>query len=268
MAYTPGPVIRLAKQEVGYLEKEANSQLNSKTANAGDGNYTKYAKELYEAGYYNGNKNGYAWCDVFVDWTFYKAYGKDIGQKLQCQTGDLGAGCKHSAQYYKNAGRYYKAPKIGDQIFFKNASGNICHTGLVVDVTSTKVFTIEGNTSSAAGVVANGGAVAEKSYSIGYIRIDGYGRPRYDKYDENTAVDPGGVCNVELPVLKSGAKNASVKALQTLLIGYGYSCGSSGADGSFGANTAKAVRAYQSAKKLSVDGIVGRNTWLTLLGGK
>lgn len=268
MAYTPGPVVKIANQELGYLEKETNSQLYSKTANAGDENYTKYAKELYEAGYYNGNKNGYAWCDVCVDWFFYKAFGKDIGQKLQCQTGDLGAGCKYSAQYYKKAGRYYKTPKIGDQIFFKNASGSICHTGLVVDVTSTKVFTIEGNTSSAAGVVANGGAVAKKSYNLTYNRIDGYGRPRYDKYDVTATVDLGGVCNVELPVLKNGAKSASVKALQTLLIGYGYSCGTLGADGSFGTNTAKAVKAYQEDKRLSVDGVVGRNTWLTLLGGK
>ena len=44
---------------------------------------------------------------------------------------------------------------------------------------SIKVFTIEGNTSSAAGVVENGGAVARKSYSLTYSKIGGYGRPEY-----------------------------------------------------------------------------------------
>lgn len=61
-------------------------------------------------------------------------------------------------------------------------------------------------------------------------------------------------------------KGETVKALQTLLIGYGYSCGSYGADGDFGNGTDKAVKAYQKAKGLEVDGIVGTNTWKKLLG--
>ena len=74
------------------------------------------------------------------------------------------------------------------------------------------------------------------------------------------------VCKVELKVLRKGDKGNDVKALQTLLIGYGYSCGGSGVDGSFGSATEKAVRAYQKAKGLSVDGIVGPATWPKLLG--
>ena len=35
-------VILIAKNEIGYLEKKSNSQLDSKTANAGSNNYTKY----------------------------------------------------------------------------------------------------------------------------------------------------------------------------------------------------------------------------------
>ena len=41
------------------------------------------------------------------------------------------------------------------------------------------MYTIEGNTSSAAGMVANGGCVRDKSYSLTYNRIGGYGRPNY-----------------------------------------------------------------------------------------
>lgn len=71
---------------------------------------------------------------------------------------------------------------------------------------------------------------------------------------------------IELPVLKKGAKGGAVKALQILLIGYGYSCGASGADGSFGGNTDTAVRAYQKTHGLAVDGSVGAATWNALMG--
>ena len=74
------------------------------------------------------------------------------------------------------------------------------------------------------------------------------------------------VCNVYIKVLKKGAKGNAVKALQTLLIGYGFSCGACGADSSFGPATDKAVRAYQKAKGLEVDGSVGPATWGSLLG--
>ena len=74
------------------------------------------------------------------------------------------------------------------------------------------------------------------------------------------------VCKVNLKTLKKGSEGDSVKALQTLLIGYGYSCGSCGADGDFGSATDKAVKAYQKAKGLVVDGIVGPATWGKLLG--
>ena len=36
-------VLTIARQEIGYMEKRSNSQLDSKTANAGSSNYTKYA---------------------------------------------------------------------------------------------------------------------------------------------------------------------------------------------------------------------------------
>ncbi len=75
-----------------------------------------------------------------------------------------------------------------------------------------------------------------------------------------------GTCKVEIKVLKKGAKGETVKAMQTLLIGYGYSCGSSGADGSFGGATDKALRAYQQAQGLAVDGSCGGATWRKLLG--
>lgn len=84
--------------------------------------------------------------------------------------------------------------------------------------------------------------------------------------DDLTKTNEKGMVEVKVSVLKKGAKGSQVKAMQALLIGYGYSCGSSGVDGSFGGATDKALRAYQKDKGLAVDGSCGPATWASLLG--
>ena len=39
-------VLGIAEAEIGYLEKKNNSQLDSKTGNAGSANYTKYWRDI------------------------------------------------------------------------------------------------------------------------------------------------------------------------------------------------------------------------------
>lgn len=85
---------------------------------------------------------------------------------------------------------------------------------------------------------------------------------------ESTTTKPIKTCTVKLTQLEKGAEGNSVKALQILLIGYGRSCGKSGADGDFGSDTLKAVKAYQKASGLEDDGVVGPATWAKLLGVK
>ena len=170
MVKTATTVIALAESEVGYLEKKSNSQLDSKTANAGTNNYTKYARDLDAiSGFYNGKKNGYPWCDIFVDWLFVKCFGVEVAKEMLGQPDkSYGAGCEFSAKYYKAKGRFFtNNPKPGDQIFFWNSSKTeVAHTGLVYKVDSTKVYTIEGNSS---------GRVAVRMYPINDEAIMGYG---------------------------------------------------------------------------------------------
>lgn len=172
--------VKIAMNEVGYLEKETPDDLYDKEANAGDKNFTKYAAEMDDNfGFYIGAKQGLPWCDVFVDWCFVKAYGPSMARKLLCQPIlSRGAGCKYSMAYYEDANQLYETPEIGDQIFFQK-DGKICHTGLVVDVNSRFVITVEGNTSSQDGIVANGGCVRQKQYPLDFEGIAGYGRPDY-----------------------------------------------------------------------------------------
>ena len=287
MSFTANKLIAIAEAEVGYLEKKTNSQLDSKTANAGGNNYTKYARDLNKAGYYNGNKNGFAWCDVFVDWCFYQLCDKNATQAQQIiyQTGTLGAGCSYSAGYYRKAERFYSTPKVGDQIFFGSV-GKEKHTGIVYKVDSEKVYTIEGNTREENGVIPNGGGVFKKEYSLSDPEITGYGRPKYD------AEPIPAICTVkewQLAAIADGfefpkygadgkwgaecesvAKKAVVKKrliyTNKNLTRIVQKAVGVTVDGKFGNNTKNAVIAYQNEHGLVADGEVGINTWKKLLG--
>ena len=172
-------VIQEAEKWIGYLEKKSNSQLESLTANAGYNNYTIFNK-WYQDWFGEHGYQPAAWCAIFVTDMIYKACGnKEVIKHF--------AYCPYGVNWFKQNGYWHTSnPKRGDVIFFKDSSGIACHTGLVSSASSTTVVTIEGNTSSASGVIANGGAVAKKSYNINYSRIMGYGRPPYEKYETST----------------------------------------------------------------------------------
>lgn len=174
MAYTAAKAVAIAQGEIGYHEKASNASLDNKTANSGSANYTKYARDLYGAGYYNGNKQGVAWCDMFFDWCIWQLCGKNKtkAEAMQYQTGDLGAGCVYSAQYYKTAKRWVtKNPQPGDQVFFYDSAKEEGHTGMVEKVSGSTLYTIEGNKDN---------QVKRCTYSLSDATIAGYGRPKYE----------------------------------------------------------------------------------------
>ncbi len=69
--------------------------------------------------------------------------------------------------------------------------------------------------------------------------------------------------NIQLPELQKGDKGNEVKTVQRLLTALGFN--TQGIDGIFGSNTEIAVDAFQNARGLKADGIVGVNTWNALL---
>ena len=61
------------------------------------------------------------------------------------------------------------------------------------------------------------------------------------------------------PVIKSGSKGLPVRRLQSRMSAVGFDTG--GVDGRFGAKTEAAVKTLQQSRNLTVDGIVGPQTW-------
>lgn len=157
--------IKIAKAEIGYLEKASNKDLDDKTANAGKGNYTKYWRDV--APEYQGDY----WCACFISWVFMKAFGKSTAIKL----------LKHwpyiSVYDLSTRFTHYSTPKVGDIVMFYSNSQGYYHTGLVISVNGSQFTTIEGNTSGGSGIDPNGGGVFQKSRSVNSGTL--FARPNY-----------------------------------------------------------------------------------------
>ena len=268
--YNAQVVINIALSEDGYLEKSSAAYkknkniIYEKTKGAGSDNYTKYGKEMHDLYPAVMDFPAY-WCDCFVDWCFYKAYGVSGAKALL--GGNFDDYTVNSKALYVAKGAYIKRgegiPKKGDQIFFNNGT-KVCHTGIVYDVDKTYVYTVEGNTSVGSAVVANGGGVSKKKYALSYNKIDGYGRPPYrtksiikkltkSAYKEAFPVVP--------PVIRIKSTGEQVKKLQKFLNWYGdYGLT---VDGDCGEKTTKAIKMFQKAEKLTVDGEFGPKSLAT-----
>lgn len=252
-------LILIAKNEIGYLEKKSNSQLDSKTANAGSANFTKYWRDVLP------EWNGSYWCAVFIAWCFMKAFGLETAKKL----------LKHWPYVYcPDMQRYFKLnanPKVGDiVIFWSSKKKEFVHTGLVTAIIGDRFYTIEGNTSGASDVIVNGGGVCAKSYLNSQMPGTKFCTPDYSLVTSSTESTTGGSYMFTPETVKAGDKNTSVLLLQEILRARGFK-GKNGkalkltwtAD----TNTIYALKAYQESRKevLEVDGICGPATWKDLI---
>ena len=264
-------VINVATDEIGYLEKASNKDLDSKTGNAGYNNYTKYWRDVYPA------FQGQPWCACFISWVFMKAFGLDMAKKL----------LKHWPFTYcpTLAGMTTnKSPKKGSiALFWRN--GEYAHTELVIEVTDLSIITIGGNTSAGSSVVPNGGGVYRKTYArAGLDSRNKYFMPDYSilsdtsTSDTPTTTPPSaapsagkvGTCTVTLGQFIVGSKDPEIKTIQIILNGMGYK-GKDGkaltVDGDLGENTAYAITNLQKAggmKDINF-GTVAAGTWKLLL---
>lgn len=148
-----------------YLEKRTNAYLDDFQKNAGYKNYTKFARDVNSWG--QPGCQAQPWCAEYQFWKLVNVLG--ITRALQIMGGGF-YNCVSITNHSKSNGTWHSSPKVGALVIFRNGS----HVGSVRRFNSTTVYTNEGNTSSVAGVVANGGAVRNKSYAINDSAIDGY----------------------------------------------------------------------------------------------
>lgn len=164
-------VIKIAQDEVGYLEKRSDAELDSKTGNADDGNYTKYWRDI------KPEWQGQPWCACFVTWIFQKAFGKEKTESI----------LKHYPYTYvptlASLFTNNSNPEVGDIVMFWNGN-EFSHTGLVIDVRGDLFVTIEGNTAPNTGIVDNGDGVYQKQYYNSNMTGTKFARPDYSLVTE------------------------------------------------------------------------------------
>ena len=148
-----------------YLEKATLVYLDDFQRNAGYNNYTKFARDVNSWG--QQGCQGQPWCAVYQFWKLVKVFG--LKKALQIMGGGF-YNCQSVTRHAKENGTWKKTPKKGALITFRNSA----HIGSVRTYDAKYVYTNEGNTSSAAGVVANGGSCRNKKYKLTDSAIDGY----------------------------------------------------------------------------------------------
>lgn len=191
----------------------------------------------YNTWYYGKMVHGdqYPWCAAFISYIF-----KD-SPNLVKKT----ASCLDMLEWFEAHNRIVTHPQPGDIVFFHYSTNKrrTNHIGIIISVIDNNNFyTIEGNTSVKSD--DNGGAVMQRKRTK--KNVVAFARPLYEDLGDYH------------PTLRKGAKGESVELLQELLNVKGYQVK---VDCDFGPLTELAVKEFQKANGLVVDGVVGPLTW-------
>ena len=169
--------LAVAKSQIGYYEKLNSKNLKSFTAYKGNGNYSKYGKEI--------GSNPNAWCAYFTSWA-----GKAAG--IPTDIVYRNGGCTNMvSEYLKRGNFYYRnqiTPEPGDIIFYtkdwkpvsdanlRGTTGS-AHVGIVTGYDGgDKIQTVEGNTSMSADSNYNGVSAKNRSFNNTVL---GFARPNW-----------------------------------------------------------------------------------------
>lgn len=170
-------IVSVAKSQIGTCEPDGDD---------------KYIKVYNEA---TGAKFGMnvAWCAIFVTWVMIIC---NVAKEVVLRFASCTAGMKWFIKQgrWKNAKAYggTYTPVPGILIFFSKGHKltDPSHVGIVTKVTSTYVYTVEGNTSD---------AVHERKYLLNDPYIIGYGVPSYaDNVKADTKDNDTGYQTIEV----------------------------------------------------------------------
>lgn len=178
-------------------------------------------------------------CRGFTHWCVLKA-GIDI-------TGDY-VGRQWTDKNWDEKGEIYNMPNLVCCVFTRKSNGKWSHTGLHIG---------DGC------IIHCSGEVKYDTVSGGSCNWTHYGIPKGLYTPEEISKAHGG--QKIMRILKFGMRGEDVRNMQNMLNQLSYDCGE--ADGVFGTKTLAAVKAFQEANGLTVDGIAEYNT-LILLAAK
>lgn len=211
---------------------------------------TKYGSPNIFTRWYYGNDTTAPWCSIFVYYCLAHTGGKELlkgcANKAYCPTvWNWGKAKGYTISKGSKA-------KKGDLVLFDWNKDNVCdHIGFVISDNGNTLTTLEGNTSSDND--SNGGKVQIRTRTRGvikgFIRLP-YAKAKPRKYTGSLPKLP------KRSYFRQGDKGAEVKKLQKFLNWYGnYKLA---VDGIYGYNTGQAVRRFEAAHGLTIDGEFGK----------
>lgn len=197
----------------------------------------------------NTTQKGYSDCSSAVSKAIQAAAGISIGSNTDAQV----RGRAKGIVVEQTSGNYPDESKLlpGDCLYFK---GNTSHT---MDVGHVEMYTGKNE------CTGHGSGTGPNVHNLkDYCKSRATASKRY--FMAIRWITDDGSDTATRRTLRKGDTGSDVALLQGNLIALGYDVGKWGADGDFGSGTESAVKAYQTAKGLTVDGIVGEKTWAAL----
>ena len=126
-------LITRCTNDVGYIEKASNKDLDSKKGNPGTANYTKFSRDVNAAGLMGCQ--GEPWCCTCQFAEDLYEFGKDnaLAKWYMTEKTYVGYNCFATYNTFKAAGKVGRTPKVGALVVF-----NYSHIGRVLSIYSEK----------------------------------------------------------------------------------------------------------------------------------
>lgn len=175
-------VVAIAETQVGYTEADDGS--------------TKYGAWWQEyVGSTSYNFVTADWCAMFISWCAAQAGASNVysSNSAQCSyiLSKYQAGQSGNTAYAFGSGY---TPRPGDIIFVCSSDGVVNHNGLIVEVTDSTIYTVEGNSSNKVNRVSyslSDGYRTGSSRRISYFGVPNYANDSEPNFDNTTSVTPG-----------------------------------------------------------------------------
>lgn len=217
--------------------------------------YTQYSGSQKEKALYWRENAKRVWdCNGLAE-----GYYKDV-------TGiDINTRCRYNYASWcsvKGAGKVPNEHKVpGLAVFIGKNAANITHVGYLVEPVDKSNPNGDWYVIEARGVMY--GVVKTHLNARGW-NFWGYMDKYFDYSKHDEVPNPEIVKSLGHRTLRKGDEGQDVKELQKILMNAGYELPKYGNDGDFGNETLKAVKSFQTDHELTIDGIVGKQTYTAL----